>query len=215
MLLAQLVSDGAPEATCCHDICFVSLRHLLLARARQLKRHDQQATHLSFGVVGGVHSVALGRFPELSLRLAEIGAGSQLTQDDQVHAAHDVGLQGRGIEERLKRAHRAQIGEEVKRLAQPKDRLFGAHAGAWVFVELGRAHGAEQHSICFLCHAQRWLRQRCAVCVDSAPAYVSGVELEIEVERLQDAHGFGAHFGADAVAGEHCNAKGGHGLLRL
>src|ERR1043166_2528105 len=58
-----------------------------------------------------------------------------------------------------------------------------------------------------------------AIVIGAAP--VEMIELELDVElaraRVEHAHAFGHHFGADAVSGYHCDAMAGHvvGILRI
>ncbi len=131
--------------------------------------------------------------------LAEIDIPGQLADDDEIDRAGDLRAERRGLLQAGEKFCRAQIGEELERLAQAEDRLFGTQR-ALEPVAVGIADRAEQDRVGTCGERQRLGRQRMAGGAIGGTADQTVLERQPEIERLQHAPRFDRHFGTDSVA---------------
>ena len=109
--------------------------------------------------------------------LAEIDAAGALAHDHDVEPAHHVGLEGRGVDQRVQHDGRAQVGEQAEFAAQGEDGEFGPVVEAEM-VPLRAADGAEQHGVRLLGAGDGLLADGAALGVDRGTADQSLAEFE-------------------------------------
>ena len=197
--------DGlAPEQARLHHIGLLHAGDVVPALARQLERHARDALDLARGIALGVEPALLAVGQRLdAARLAEIDAAGALAHDHQVKAAHHVGLQRRGIDQRIEHDRGPQIGEQVEFLAQPQDRQLRAKLESKL-LPFRSTDRAEQDGIGILRLLHRLVGDRRAARIDRGAAHqiVRDVERDhaAAVHPVDDATHLAHHLGADAVA---------------
>ena len=95
----------------------------LRPRAR-VERSLHDAANFLLAVDQRVDRLATGRSLPALARLAEVDAAGELADDEDVDAAHDLGLQRRRVEQRLDRLHRTEVREQAERLPDGEQRLL-------------------------------------------------------------------------------------------
>jgi len=107
-------------------------------------------------------------------------------------------------------AHRAQVGEGAELAAQAQQPGLGPHE-CIRRRPLRSPDCTEQHRIGVTTARERRRRQRVAVGLDGGAAEGEGMERDVVPERLsrrrEAARGLTDDFGADAIAGEHRDAR--------
>src|SRR6185503_7043959 len=135
----------------------------------------------------------------------EVQTAGQLANDEDVDAFEALGAQRRAGGELGERAHRAEVGPQAERLAQPEQALLGADLGGRV-VPGRAADGAEQHGVGAATGGERVVGERRAVGVDRCTADQALIEREAVPEqladRVEDAARLVHDFGADAITRE-------------
>ena len=150
------------------------------------------------GVVGGVAVAAA---------VAEVDAAGELAHDEQVGALDALAAQRAGVEQRARRADRAQVGEQLEPLAQAEQALLGARLRRVGRVPLGAADGGEQDGVGVLAGLERLGGERGAVLVDRGAADEVVGQLE-GADPVEDLAGGVHDLGPDPVTGKGCNSYG-------
>ena len=188
--------------------------HFVPALAGKVEGDAGDPLDLARGVDGRVDGALLAVFERHDLlRFAEIGAAGQLAQDQDIQPLDQLALQARRLGQRRIADRGAQVGEEIKLLAQLQQASFRADLVGHL-VPFGPAHRAENDGVGRPRLAQHLVGQRHAVLVDRAAAAQPGFGGELGlahlVEEGQHAIDFRHHLGADAVAREQEQLMGCH-----
>ncbi len=145
--VANPLRDLAPQPAQFHDVGLVDLADPAVALSRQIEGGADDAFDLGLGIDFGVDPAPAAVRQCLDpARLAEIDAAGQFPHDHQIEAGNDLTLQAGGVGERIEHHRRAQIGEQVHFLAQPKDAALGTQLERQG-VPFRAADGAEQHRV--------------------------------------------------------------------
>ena len=136
-------------------------------------------------------------------RLAEIGAGGELAQDQHVEAGNQLFLEAGRFRQRRQHGGRAQVGEQVHFLAQLQQARLRADVAGHV-VPFGAADGAQQHRVDVHRLIERVIGQGRARRIDGGAAdqvfgHVEG-DVTACVHPVDDAANLAHHLGTDAVA---------------
>src|SRR3990167_4038610 len=137
-------------------------------------------------------------------RLAKVDVARQLTDDEDVQARNQLGLEAGGTDQLLVADGGAEVGEQAQVLAQPQNGLLGAELALQLIV-LPVAHGAEQHSVGFFGQLQGGFGQGVAMGVVGHAAHQCGFHFQREVQGLEHLDGFGHDFGTNAVTRQYCD----------
>ena len=116
--------------------------------------------------------------------LAEVDAPGQLAHHQQVGPLDPLPAQRAGLEQRLARPHRAQVGEQAESLAQPEQALLGARGVGVGGVPLRAPDRAEQDGVGRPARLEHLVGEGGAVQVDRGAADRVLAELEL-AERSQ------------------------------
>ncbi len=160
-------------------------------------RHPLDFRHaVDFGIVGAV-AVAL------LLTGTKVDAAGQLADEQQIDAFEQIGAQRRVLRQRRIGFDRAQVGEQLKVLADFEQSLLRANCRRRV-IPLGTADRAQQNRVGLLGGAQRLIGQRRAGLVDGDSADQRVFEAEfvpvLRGDFLQHGNRRRRHLNADAVA---------------
>ena len=150
-------------------LAFSIEQSLFCALAGQLEGGAGDAGDLALGVALGVDADALVALGDDAARLAEVDAGGQLADDQDVEAGHHLALQRGEVGQRVEALRRAEVGVEVHLLAQPQQPALGLQREVERVV-LRPADRAEQHRVGGLRPGHRRVGQRRAVRVVGAAA---------------------------------------------
>ena len=104
--------------------------------------HPEYALHLLARVVIGVVSLVV-----VLIFLAEVHAARELAYAHEVCPAHYLVFQGRLVDEPCESLHGPYVGKEPQPLAHGEQPLLRAYTCGRVVVELGVAHGGEEHRV--------------------------------------------------------------------
>ena len=194
----------APEAGGFEHVGLIDQREVLAAANGGLESQVRDAADF----VAAVHAVVVGPFAVGGAALvAEVQATGELAVDNQVGAPDAGRLQRRMGQQHVVGHHGADVGEQTQLLAQAQQALLGAHGGGGVVVVLRVADGSEQHGIGGAAGFQGFVGQGVAGGVDGAGPHQVRDEVEVVVEAFghgfEHFHGLPAHFGSDAIAGQH------------
>ena len=96
----------------------------------------------------GTGEVAIGG-DAAAAGLAEVNVAGQFTDDENIQAGNQLGLEAGGAHQLLVANGRAEVGKQAEVFAQAQNGLLGAEL-ALELVVLPVAYGAEQHSVGFL-----------------------------------------------------------------
>lgn len=134
-LLHDLVNNLAPETASGEDIGLVQApngeRRVVLQSQVGSEANDTLDLRARVGL--SVHSVSGA---VVLLALAEVDTTSQLTDDVEVDAAADLGLEGGALDQRGRgEVARAQVSECAHFLAQSQDTLLGADGASAPFLD--------------------------------------------------------------------------------
>ena len=203
ILLRDLRHHRAPEARGFKHVRLVDRCHAAAALARAFEGHARHpfdlVTRVDQGIEGGV-----ARRGEAA-RLAVVQAAQQFANDQQVSAAHFVRLERSPFRERGIADGRTQVGVAAERLPQRQQRRLRP-LSRQPAVELGIADRAKQHGIGAQAGFAGAFGQAHAVAVDGDATNLVAAEREclagVFCHVLQNPHGFGRDFGANAVAGK-------------
>ena len=203
------MGDLAPQPAGRHDVGLVGLGHFLPAAAGKFEAHPHQAADFLFGVRGRVDGGPVGLAPAAALRLAKIRPAGQLTQDDQIDPTHNVGFEGRGIDQGVVDLDRADVGEELEALAQAEQALLRPDFGLRILAR--PAHSPEQNRIRGFGLGPGVGGQCLARLFDRADAKQGGVELDRMAifigDGPYDAHALGNDFRANVITGEDADSQ--------
>jgi hypothetical protein len=106
------LDDRSPQPRGLEHIGLIDRRELAAPRARETGGEAHDAFDFLQGIAA--HIDGFGRRARL---IAEVDAAGQFAHHHDVHAAQQLRLDGRGVEDRGVRHHGAQIGEQPQRLA--------------------------------------------------------------------------------------------------
>jgi hypothetical protein len=152
--------------------------------------------------LASARELAIGRIARTPW-LAEVDIAVELTNEQDVEPFCDFGFERRGADQVLIQEGRAQIGEEMQFLAQPKHTLLRAELPVElvVFPVAGRA---EQDRIGLFGDCKRRVGERISARIVSRAANGRFFELEGFAEAIQHLDRFPYDLRADAVTGQHC-----------
>src|SRR5713101_4937550 len=142
------VRDPPPQTRATEHVRLVYRGDTLVPAARQRERVAQHALDLLLGVDHRIYR----RSAALVVALADFAGppivqpAGKLTHHQQIHAAQDRALDGGCAEQRRKRAHRAEIGEQRQLLAQAKQRVLWLRLGIRT-ADACAADRAEEHGV--------------------------------------------------------------------
>ncbi len=190
-------------------------------RTRRLERRARDALDLELAVVHRVVRAHAGRAARgrtfhvhFARPRAEVQTAGEFAHDEHVHALEVLGLEARGVLERVEDAHRPQVGVQAERLADAEEALLGTRLGRIGGVPLGSADGRQQHRVGSMRDGERGFGKRGSGCIDSRPAEKRLGELEAHAVALaddaEDLHGLGGDLRADAIARQQADAIRGH-----
>ena len=217
VLLCQCRHRTPPEPRRCKHVRLVHGRDLGASETRRLERKACDALHLGHGVVlhipCALHTVHMLRLTFL----AEINAADQLSHNDEIDTTHEIGLQRRVLDERIRHLDRTQIRIESEALAQTEDGAFRTQCRLHR-IPLRPADRAEEHAVRCLADGERILGQRRTVCIVRRAAriarFIGKSERELRIDGLQDAYGLTRDLLPDAVARDNRNLIPHDGIPR-
>lgn len=142
-LLERLGHDLAPQTAGGQNVSLVERPDLLLATAAG-EEASETGNALNLGARVGLH-VPSGARAVVLLAVAKVDAAGQFADDDEVGAAADLGLEGRGVDEGVGGEEAgAQVSVRAHLLAQPQQALLGADSAGAPF---GTANGTEEDGV--------------------------------------------------------------------
>ena len=217
IVLCQSRHRTSPEARRCQHVRLVHRRDLGASETRRLKRKARDTLYLGHGVVLHI-PCALHTVHMLALALlAEVNAADQLAHNDEIDTAHEIGLQRRVLDERIRHLDRTQIRIESEPLAQAKDGAFGAQRRLHR-IPLRPADRTKEHAVRCLAYSECILGQRCPIFIIRRAARIARLIGKSERERcidgLQDAYRLTRDLLPDAVARDNRNLIPHDGIPR-
>ncbi len=204
----------APQHAGDHDVGFFHRRHLVAAQARQFKGDAGDALDLVLVIDLGIDGAlfARGQGDEF-LGLTEIDPAGQFAHDHDVETGHHLGLQGRGVFQRVETQSRTQIGEQAEIAAQTQQRPFRLQVERQR-IPLRTADGAEQHRVGLKRFGHHRVGGGHAVGLvgHAADQIVVGDDFQPALGGVPAEHAAGLFhdFGADPVAGQQKNSISAH-----
>ena len=127
-------------------LAFSIEQSLFCALAGELEGGAGDAGDLALGVALGVDADPLVALGEDAARLAEVDAGGELADDEDVEAGDDVALERGEVGERVEALGGAEVGVEVHLLAQAQEAALGLEREVELVV-LRAADRAEENGV--------------------------------------------------------------------
>jgi hypothetical protein len=175
------------------------LRPMAASACREAEHPFDLGPGVEHGVVGFVAGLAR------LLARTKVDAAGQFAHHQHIDALQDLFFNGAGADQLWVELDRAQIREEIERLANAQQSSLRAILRVGI-VPLGAAYGAEQNRVGCPGRLHRFIGQAGSFGVDGAAAHQLLVEgkgvAEFTCHGCQDLLRFVCNFRADAVTGQ-------------
>ena len=207
----------APHPAHAQRIRLVDGVHTLAPAPRNLESHAHDALDLVFRILHRVIGVLARRAVDSGaghvvqpVAFSKVEAAREFTHDHDIGSAHEFRLERRGADERLVRAHRAQVGIQPQALADSEQPLFDT-GSTRVCFPFRASNGRQQHSIGGTGRFQRFRRQRLPRRVNRGAPDKGLRAIERNAEALADPREHLLRLGHDlrpnAVTGKQANVE--------
>ncbi len=170
----------------------------------------RDAFHFVLAVDFRVDAHALAVLGKNPARVAEVNSPHQLAHDEQVRAAHQLGLQRRKTCQRVVHLRRTKVHVEAHSLTKLKQALLGAHFRPFV-VPLWTANCAEQNRVRAIADSDSFGGKGNRGGLDRTSTDESGLKKEGRapnfINHFESFDGFGHDFGTNPIARQNRDSK--------
>ena len=178
------------------------------------------AAHFAAGINLGVKSLLVLALAGTAFGRAEVNAARKFAHDDHVKASsRDVCAQGRKTVESREDACRTQVAKELVALAQRQQRPRFRALLVREMIPLRAADAAKENGLSSVTGCNCFFRQRRAAGINGGAAHeffrTFNGKAEFACGGIKYAECLAHNFGADAVAGQNCNAMVAGHILQV